>query len=229
MLFFHNSALLNHVFGVTKYSIPKDFEIAAIAVQDTTSCLTVNADSRWKSVKEMAEEIASKPNTISYAGETGGYNYIMGVMFEQAAGGKFKMVDVGANAQKIASMVGGQLDTTVFPGSLIKGFLASNKLRVLGIMAEERHPAFPDLPTFKELGYDIEGAKCYYFAFPKGTPKNIIDTFNAALRKALKDPETIKKMEENYLINPNLETDKALAYLQKLQDNYQKIADSAKK
>ncbi len=228
VLFFHNSALLNSVFGVTKYTVTRDFDMAAVAVVDTTNCMTVNAESRFKSLKEMAAEIKAKPNTVIFAGETGAYVYMMGVMFEKAAGGKFKMVDVGANAQKIAAMVGNQIDASMLPGSLIKGFLQSKKFRGLAMMSEKRHPSFPDIPTFKEMGFNLVDSKSYYFAFPKGTPKDVIKTFNAALQKALKDPETVKKMNENYLSPSGIETDKAVAYLDNLQKNYQKVADEVK-
>jgi tripartite-type tricarboxylate transporter receptor subunit TctC len=154
---------------------------------------------------------------------------MMGVMFELAAGGKFKIVDVGTNALKVTALVGNQIQASMLNGSLIKGFLESKKFRSLGIMSEKRHPAFPDIPTFKEQGYNLVDDKVYFFAFPKGTPKNIIDTFNAALRKALKDPDTLKKMEENFLLASDLETNKAKDFLVDLQNRYQKVADSVKK
>ena len=227
VLFFHPSVLLNQVFGVTKYGIA-DFDMAALPILDSTNSFVVRADSRFKNLKDLAAEIKAKPDTVNYAAETGGLVYVNGVMFTTLAGGRFNIVDVGSQAPKNAALMGGQIDLTAVPANGIKGFLDSKKFRLLGIMAEERHPAYPDVPTFKEQGFNVVNPKPYFFAFPKGTPKDVIEAFNVAVRKALKDPECVELMKNNNLTATSMETDKALKFMQNMQTDFQKAVDASK-
>ncbi len=227
MLFFHPSTLLNQVFGVTKYGIA-DFEMACLPLLDETNSFVVRQDSRFKNLQDLAKEIKEKPNTVHYGAETGGLVYVNSVMFTNLAKGKFNIVDVGSQAPKNAAIMGGQIDLTAVPANGIKGFLDSGKFRLLGIMAEKRNPAYPDVPTFKEQGFDIVNPKPYFFAFPQGTPKEVVETFNAAMRKALKDPECLAQLKTMAITPTDMEGKTALDFMLKMQAEFQKAADAAK-
>lgn len=227
VLFFHGSALLNQVFGVTKYGI-EDFAVACVPVIDDTNSFIVREDSRFKTMKDMADEMKAKDKSVIFAAETGGYVYITSLALSSQVGADFNIVDVGSQAPKNAAMMGGQIDITSVPVNGVRGFVTSRKFRVLGMMSENRHPAYPDAPTCREQGYDIVMPKPYFYAFPKGTPKNVVDAFNAGIRKALADPELQAKFKENNLTAMTVEGGDAMAYLKKMQAGFQKLADGAK-
>ena len=69
-------------------------------------------------------------------------------------------------------------------------------MRALATLGAARHPRFPDVPTLKELGYDIE----YYFWVglfaPKNVPEPIVKTIDAAVRQAVSDPEFVGAMDK---------------------------------
>ncbi len=226
VLFFHGSTLLNQVFGVTKYGIA-DFDVACIPVMDDTNAFVVRADSRFKDLKDMAAEMKAKDHSINFAAETGGFVYVNSLAFSSLVGREFNIVDVGSQAPKNAALMGGQIDLTAVPANGIKGFLTSGKFRLLGLMSEKRNPAYPDVPTFKEQGFDVVCPKPYFFAFPKGTPKDVVEIFNAAVRKSLQDPELMEQLKNNNLTGQVLETEKALASLLATQAEFQKLADGA--
>lgn len=228
VLFFHGSVLLNQVFGVTKYGIA-DFDVACVPVMDNTNSFIVREDSRFKTMKDMADEMKAKDKSVIFAAETGGYVYITSLAFSTRVGADFNIVDVGSQAPKNAAMMGGQIDITSVPANGVKGFIAANQFRILGMMSENRHPAYPNAPTCREQGFDIVMPKPYFYAFPKGTPKEVIATFNDAIHKALADPELKAKFEENNLTALTLTTDEALKFLQSMQAEFQNLADSAKK
>ena len=228
VLFFHGSTLLNQVFGVTKYGIA-DFDVACIPVMDDTNSFIVREDSRFKDLKDMVAEMKAKDKSVIFAAETGGFVYITSLALTKLVGADFNVVDVGSQAPKNAALMGKQIDLTSVPANGVKGFITSKKFRVLGMMSEKRHPTYPDAPTCREQGYDIVIPKPYFYAFPKGTPKAVLDAFNAAIRKALADPEMQGKFKENDLTAMTVEGVDALKYLQKMQADFQQLADSAKK
>jgi tripartite-type tricarboxylate transporter receptor subunit TctC len=227
VLFYHGSTLLNQVFGVTKYGIA-DFDVACIPVMDDTNSFIVREDSRFKGLKDMAAEMKAKDKSVIFAAETGGFVYITSLALTKLVGADFNIVDVGSQAPKNAALMGAQIDITSVPANGVKGFITSKKFRILGMMSEKRHPTYPDAPTCKEQGFDIVIPKPYFYAFPKGTPKAVIDTFNAAIRKAQADPEMQAKFKENDLTAMMVEGTEALTYLQKMQAEFQALADSAK-
>jgi tripartite-type tricarboxylate transporter receptor subunit TctC len=76
-------------------------------------------------------------------------------------------------------------------------FAIANKGRVrpLAVAMEARHPLLPDVPTFKELGYDIEGAGWYAAYAPAKTPKDVVDRLSTAIIEALKSPDVREKLD----------------------------------
>jgi tripartite-type tricarboxylate transporter receptor subunit TctC len=59
---------------------------------------------------------------------------------------------------------------------------------VLGVFDEKRSPRFPQVPTFKEVGYDVSATNFYVIAVPKGTPAAVVKTLHDGFRKAMEDP-----------------------------------------
>ncbi len=222
VLFFHPSTILNQLFGVTKYGL-EAYEIACIPAKDTTNGYFVKSDSRFKTLQDLAKEIKEKPGTVNHATETGSFTYMVGTNFCLLAGGEFNNVDVGSQSAKNAAMLGGQFDVMCAVASAIQGFLKADQFRPLAFTSEQRHPAYPDVPTFKELGFDMIYDRLYFFAFPKGTPKDVIETFNASVRNALEDPGFKKKAAEGTVTFQVLETDAATAHLNNLKAHYEKV------
>jgi tripartite-type tricarboxylate transporter receptor subunit TctC len=229
VLMYHPGMLLQTVTGSTKYGID-DFEMGAISVVDDSMALIVNAENKnLPDLAALANAIKEKPGTLRFAADTGGYAHFHALTFEQVTGGKFNIVDVGGQGPKVAALLGGQIDTMSAPLNTVKGFMESKKFRALGMMSEQRNPAYPDVPTFKELGYDLVFPKPYFLVFPKGTPESAIDTFNEALIKALKDPEMLKSLENDNVQASGLAKEEMRAYLTKMQEGFQKTYDAYRK
>lgn len=226
-LFFHPSTILNQMFGVTKYGL-EAYEIACIPAKDQTNGYFVKSDSRFKTLQDLAKEIHEKPGTVHHATETGSFTYMVGTNFCLLAGGEFNNVDVGSQSAKNAAMLGGQFDVMCAVASAIQGFLKADQFRPLAFTSDARHPSYPDVPTFKELGFDMVYDRLYFFAFPKGTPKDVIEAFNAGVRQALEDPDFKKKAAEGTVTFQVLETGAATTHLNQIRDNYQKVLEQSR-
>jgi tripartite-type tricarboxylate transporter receptor subunit TctC len=91
-------------------------------------------------------------------------------------------------AEKIAAVLGGHLDFSVNNTQEVMPLYEAKRIRVLAMVAPERSPLFPDVPTFRELGYDVTMGVWRTIAAPKDTPQPVLDKLAAALRAALQLP-----------------------------------------
>jgi tripartite-type tricarboxylate transporter receptor subunit TctC len=106
-------------------------------------------------------------------------------MFLHAAGAKMRGLPAVGGGPTMMLVLGGSAAMWASPPAMAVSHVSANKLRVLASFGAQRHPAFPDAPTLKELGYDIE----YYvwsgvFA-PAATPQPVVATLREAIRKAV--------------------------------------------
>jgi len=177
------------------YSLDQFAPIALISADPTY--LTVRGESPWKTVKDFVAEAKKKPGQLSFSssGVYGALHMPM-EMFMHAAGIKMRHVPTTGGGPAITAILGGHVDATAGGPAAISGHVKAGKLRPLAGWGSKRHPAYPDVPTLKELGYDVE----YYiwaglFA-PVGTPEPMIKVLREAARKAVADPDFKAQMEK---------------------------------
>ena len=99
-------------------------------------------------------------------------------------------------------------------------------MKGLAILANERHPGLPDLPTAKEMGYEATFCIENFWMAPKGTPQYAIDYFANALEKALETDYVKKTLEEGFSTPSFLQ---GQAFKDKLETTYTMIAPIAQK
>ncbi len=159
--------------------------------------LIVAAKSDWKSVKDLVDDIKKKPGQYSFSssGIYGALHMPMEMFFHAAGGLKLRHVPTKGGAPALRQLLGEHVDFTAGGPAAIGPHIRSGKLRPLASWGENRHPAYPKVPTFRELGYDI----VYYiwagmFA-PAGTPDSVIKVLRDATRTAVASAEFKKAMK----------------------------------
>ena len=151
--------------------------------------LAVRADSPWKSAKDMLEAAKKAPGTIPY-GSSGNYGTMHVPMEMLAAAGGARMLHVpftGAGPAVVA-LLGGSVDAVSTGPSTVMGHVQGGKVRVLASWGEARHPALPDVPTLKELGYDATFSQWTGLFVPAGTPEPVVARLREAAKAAASDP-----------------------------------------
>jgi tripartite-type tricarboxylate transporter receptor subunit TctC len=81
----------------------------------------------------------------------------------------------------------------------VGGFLPSVKsglARILAVMMDQRYPDLPNVPTFKERGFDLVSSSTRGYVFPAGTPMEIVRYMEQSIKKAMDDPDHIARMEQ---------------------------------
>ena len=223
-LFFHPSMFLNKILGLVDYNFTA-FENAGIGVLDNTNIFVVSASSPYKSITDVIAASKAKPGSIKFATETGGLTHIQALAFESEADVKMNIVDVGSASQKIVALLGRQVDMIGISYGIIKDYVSSGRFRVVGVFADERNPAFPTVPTFKEQGVNLSFTKFFFYLFPKGTPQDIIAKFDAALAKVAVNKDLQAELAK-FMVSPTyVKPADAIKYMTEQEAMYNKYKD----
>jgi len=105
-------------------------------------------------------------------------------------------VPTGGGGPAVVAMLGGHVEASVHNTNEIVSQVEAGKARVLGVFDDKRSPRFPNVPTFKELGYDVQATNFYVIAVPKGTPPGVMKTLHDAFKKATADPAFVATAEK---------------------------------
>ena len=150
--------------------------------------LAVKADGPYRSVKDLVEAAKKNPGSIPY-GSSGNYGtmHVPMEMLASAAGVKMLHVPFTGAGPAVVALLGGQVQALSTGPSTIMGHMKGGKVRVLASWGESRHPALPDVPTLKELGYDVQFSQWTGLFVPAGTPDAAIAKLRDAARAAIND------------------------------------------
>jgi tripartite-type tricarboxylate transporter receptor subunit TctC len=159
----------------------------------------VKGDSPYKNLKDLIDAAKKNPQKIS-AATTGilSDDHLAILMMEEAApGAMFRIVHFEGGAPVMTAVMGGHIDCAFDNVGSVFRRVKSGELRALAVMDTQRSPFIPDVPTMPELGYKtVISSSTRGVAVPKGTPQPVIKRLEQSLKKAMDDPEHLKKMEE---------------------------------
>jgi tripartite-type tricarboxylate transporter receptor subunit TctC len=158
--------------------------------------LVVRGDSKWKTLDEFMADAKARPGQITIGNSgIGSHTHISAVALFNAAG--VKVIDVPyAAAQVVPSLLGGHVDALVqLPGALAT-YIKGGQVRVLAALIPQRDPALADVPTAREQGVNVSVEAWRGIAVPRGTPKQVVDTLEAAIRKTVENPDFAKAADK---------------------------------
>ncbi|GAB4114798.1 MAG: tripartite tricarboxylate transporter substrate binding protein [Candidatus Caldatribacteriota bacterium] len=182
----------------TTWSI-NDFEPIANVVSDP-ALLAVSSDSPFKTLTEFIDYAKEHPYELNTTNDSYKGDYWLAIRkLERLADIKITNVFFDGSAPVISALLGGHINSGMLNVSEVFPMVKAGKLRVLGILTEERDKALPDVPTFKELGYEIILSNKRGIVGPKGLPLEIRDALIDAVKKAVNSPDFIKKAEETQM------------------------------
>lgn len=171
--------------------------VARVLVESVV--IAVKSDARWKTLKDLVAEARSRPGTVTVANSgVGSHTHLSSVALFRAADAQVNDVPYAA-AQVVPNLMGGHVDAAVqFPGALA-GHVAGGRVRVLALLTTQRDSLFPDVPTARELGFDVALDAWRGIAVPRGTPPAVIAVLEKAIRETVQSPEFVSAAEKLYV------------------------------
>jgi tripartite-type tricarboxylate transporter receptor subunit TctC len=175
------------------YNLETDLK-PVIGIGSIPMALVVRADSKFKSIEDLSN--AAKTGDIIYASAgVGTLGHLTGTRFLNELKGTGTHVPFRGNPDALQEVMGGRID--FFFASIADAAQAAstNRIRVLGVTANERVSDLPDTPTMGELGFANFTPKLWYaFLAPGKTPDDLVMRLYSAFAEAAKDPTVQKRL-----------------------------------
>ena len=188
------SNILNQATGNATANLINDFTPVSFAGGVLYSMFVPN-DLPVKSVAELVALARKEPGKINFSGFVGGVPQFLGEMLNRAAKIDMVMVPYKSTTDALSDLLTNRIQVWFTP--LASGVPVQNakQARMLAVSGEKRAAVFPDIPTFKELGYpDIVADVAFYLMAAKGTPQPIVEKLYLAADKALQS----EKVRESF-------------------------------
>ena len=148
------------------------------------------------SLSDFVGLVKKDPKYGNYASAApGSLPHFFSILFADKAGLQMNHIGYKGTAAALTDLLGGQITSFMGTVSDVAAQHRAGKLRVLATSGAQRSQHLSEVPTFKELGYDIEGGGWYAAYAPARTPQSAIDRLSGALIAALKAPDVREKLE----------------------------------
>ena len=167
----------------------KDFD-PLMRINTDPAALTVRKDAPYNTVRGFVDYAKAHPDEITIGNSAPGsvWNIAAGLVAEKT-GIKVKHVPFDGAQPAVTALVGGHIKAVAVSVAEVRGQVQAGNLKILGVMSSERDKIFPDVPTFKEQGVDVEFYTWRGMALPKGVPANIKAKISDAYKKAFDSKE----------------------------------------
>jgi tripartite-type tricarboxylate transporter receptor subunit TctC len=154
----------------------------------TPDAIVVTADSPYMTLQDLIDDAKSNPGAVTMSGSgKASANHLAQIRFDKMADIQTTYVPFKGTGAAVTALLGNQVKAEW--GYTTVGAKQGDAVRMLAVAMEERHPLFPDVPTFKELGFDMVGGAYRGMAAPNSA--------SAETTKALSDAfEAVNKNEE---------------------------------
>ena len=180
------------------FNVLNDFEYAGI-INDVPMTLIGRPTLPAKNFAEVKDWVSKNKGKVNLANAgVGSASHLCGLMFQSALQQDMTPVPYKGAAPAIADLMGGQVDLLCDQTTNTTSQIAAKKVQAYAVTTSKQltTPALKDLPTLQSLGLkDFNVTIWHGLYLPKGTPADVVQKINEAMKASLKDPEFIKRQE----------------------------------
>jgi tripartite-type tricarboxylate transporter receptor subunit TctC len=190
----------------------------------TPNALFVPQDSEFKTLQDLVDYAKANPGMVTLSGSgSNSANHLGQVQFDELAGITTTYVPFSGTGPAVTAILGNQ--TTGGFNYVTSGVNNGEGMRMLAVASEQRVKAFPDVPTFKELGFDITGGAFRGVAVPKSTPEPIREKLSQLISDINANSEFRTKMEDAGFVLTDIPYDFINDFVAAKKEEYRAIAE----
>lgn len=185
--------------------------------------ILVPDDSPYETLEDLVQAAEETPGAVTFSGSgTYSANDVANTRFQRLADVTTTYIPFKGTGAAVTALLGGQVQaewgyTTVAANH-------QDKVRMLAVAAEERHPMFPDVPTFKELGYDMVGGAYRGMAVPEGTPEDVQQKLSEIFQQINENPDFQQEMQDLGFVLMDVPLEEMDAFMKERQEVYEATA-----
>jgi len=162
----------------------------------TPDAIVVSADSPYQSLQELIDDAKKNPGAVTMSGSgKASANHLAQIKFDKMAGTLTTYVPFKGTGASVTALLGNQVKAQW--GYTTVGAAQGDAVRMLAVAMEERHPLFPDVPTFTELGYDMIGGAYRGIALPASASDETTRLWSDMITEINQDPDFRQQMLDN--------------------------------
>lgn len=167
----------------------EDIDLIAFVGPDPAA-LQVRTDTGIETLAEFVDQAQAEPTSIKNGNDApGGVSHIAAVLLEQTAGLDLTLVPYRGYAPTVSAIVSGEVQSATLPVHQLIDQHEAGDVKILGVMAQERHFMAPDVPTFQEQGIDLVTGDWRAMYIPNGVPEDRRAFLENLFVETLSDPE----------------------------------------
>ena len=187
-------AINQSLYAKLPYDSVRDF----VAISELASfplLLVVNASSPIKSVAEFVAYAKANADKMNYATSSATFQLVT-ELFKQKTGAPMQAIPYKSANESVLAVVSGQVTTTIADAGPVSPQVKAGTVRALAIAAPKRMEDFPDVPTMKEAGADIDGTLWTGVFAPKATPPEIVRKLETEFMKIAKQTDVAARLKQ---------------------------------
>ena len=166
-------------------------------VQREPFAMAVRSDSPFKTLGDMIEYAKKNPRLKIGGQGTGSSQHLMALALAEEAGIRISWLPLGGGAEIIPSLLGGHVPVAETAPASANPYVESGKIRILAVSGDQRVPHWKEIPTFKELGFNVVVTQYRGFAAKKGLPPVVKAKLADAIKSAVAEPGFKEYMAKN--------------------------------
>lgn len=202
------------------YNTVEDFETIS-HISSTPYAISVNGDSDVKSLDDLMEML--KAEEVNY-GSTGAglHTHLVIEKFLDDNGVDPAHISSSGASGSVTALLGKHIDFAALSLPDVVPYHESGDFRTIAVGTESSVDALPDVPTFKEQGYEFVSGAWFGVLAPKGTPEDIIKTLDEAVKESLMDEKIVKAFDD---IGLNIDYKNHEEFREVLESDYKEVGD----